>query len=68
LKRYFEMATKAVQYKATPGLIRWNEAHPAKKRWLIRPKGRTVDPCPKLRDSRCCTSMQAADHDHALAA
>jgi hypothetical protein len=48
--------------------IRLNEAGLARKRWLIGQKERTVRPCPIMRDSSCCKFMQAADHDHALAA
>jgi hypothetical protein len=49
-------------------LIRSDQAGFARKRWLIAPKACTVGSCPNLRDSRCCEFMQAADHDHALAA
>jgi hypothetical protein len=49
-------------------LIRSDEAGFAKKRWLIAPKERSVGACPNMRDSSCCKLVQAADHDHALAA
>jgi hypothetical protein len=61
------MATKASKYKATAALF--GLTTPVYKKAIAnraeRAHGRL---CPIKRDSSCCTSMQAADHDDALAA
>jgi hypothetical protein len=56
------------QIQGNMRLIRPNKADGKRKRWLIASKERTVRPCSIMRDSSCRKFMQAADHDHALAA
>src|SRR5471030_1453941 len=67
LKRSLEMATKPTEIKATAALF--GLITPIREKaianWAERAHGRL---CPKPRESSRCRSMQAADHDHALAA
>jgi hypothetical protein len=58
---------ETTEYKAIAALFDLMKPVSLRKRWLIARKERTVCSCPNMRDSSCCTSMQAADHDHALA-
>jgi hypothetical protein len=56
-----------LQIQGNGSPIRFDQAGFSRKRWLIAPKERTVAACPNLHDSSCRKSVQAADHDHALA-